>query len=490
MVQPYDPPPPDAQLLQKPKSPDATAGKLAALAFTPHQRLFLFAVLLLLQITLLCTIRPFPSSSPSLRRPPSSAAEECPSGKVYVYDLPTFFNKDLISRCDELSPWNSRCDALSNGGFGRSSASELAGVVPDALLPSWFATDQFAAELIYHNRMLSHRCRTSDPAAATAFYIPFYAGLAVGKHLWSSNSTSGERDLACLTLLRWIKSQKPWIRSNGWDHFIMLGRITWDFRRSHDGDWGGSFLYMPEMENVTRLLIERNPWDDKDIGVPYPTGFHPKSATEVKQWRDFVLSRNRTALFSFAGAARTGFKDDFRAILLNECERANGTCRSVDCSGGRCGNSSREAVSLFVDSTFCLQPRGDSFTRRSMFDCMVAGSIPVLFWRRSAYVQYEWFLPGGGERSSGEWSVFVDRRAVREGAVSVREVLEGIGEERVRRMRERVVEMIPRLVYGGAEDGIRGGVMDAVDVAVDGVLRRFRDRGKGASGNGSGGDQR
>ncbi|XP_019709213.3 xyloglucan galactosyltransferase XLT2-like [Elaeis guineensis] len=497
-----DSPPPEAQLLKKPKpfpsaivaasstldhSRMSTAAAVQPLHLPPRHLAGLVIAILALQLLLILSARSLPPPSLHLLQnhppiPPIStpaASGPCAAGLVYVYDLPPMFNKDVLAACADLNPWASRCTALSNGGFG-PPAADLAGVVPPHLLPSWYSTDQFAAELIFHHRMLAHRCRTRDPSAAAAFYVPFYAGLTVGRHLWSPNSTSGDRDRDrdCALLLRWIRDQPPWRRSNGWDHFITLGRITWDFRRSREGDWGGSFLYMPGMENVTRLLIERNPWDGKDVGIPYPTGFHPRTAAEVKEWQRFVLGRSRPTLFSFAGAARAGFKDDFRGLLLGECRRAGRKCRSVDCGGGRCGNRSAETVSLFLDSTFCLQPRGDSFTRRSMFDCMVAGAVPVLFWRRSAYVQYGWYLAG-----VEDWSVFIDRTEVRSGAVSVRGVLERIGEERAKKMREKVVELIPRLVYAAAEGGLGEGMEDALDVAVDGVLRGFRDR-KRRSGEG------
>ena len=135
-------------------------------------------------------------------------------------------------------------------------------------------------------------------------------------------------------------------------------------------------------------------------------------------------------------------------------------------------------LELFLDSRFCLQPRGDSFTRRSMFDCMVAGAVPVLFWRRTAYDQYRWYLPSG-RATTGEsaWSVFIDPQALRVGNVSVRDVLEGISERRARRMQERVVEMIPRLVYASpSSDGLGDGMEDALDVALGGVLERMRRR--------------
>jgi hypothetical protein len=107
---------------------------------------------------------------------------------------------------------------------------------------------------------------------------------------------------------------------------------------------------------------------------------------------------------------------------------------------------------------------------------MVAGAIPVLFWRRTAYDQYRWFLPAGQRGKEKEWSVFMDRRALSVGNVSVLDVLQGFSEQRVRRMRERVVEMIPRLVYGSSSHGLGDGMADAFEVALDGVVKRFRQR--------------
>lgn len=490
-------PPPETRLLKKlwsaiQLSSPYLSSKVSAfqsLLFTSCHRAHLIFTVLLLQLLLFLSTRSIPASFFTFRRPavavaappaPATAAP-CDSGFIYVYDIPPQFNKELITDCSVLYPWVSRCGALSNGGFG-PPAADLAGIVPDSLLSSWFSTDQFSAELIFHRRMLAHHCRTPNSSAASAFYLPLYAGLAVGKHLWTSNSTSGDRDRACADFLRWINSQSPWRKSGGRDHFITLGRITWDFRRSHDRDWGGSFLHMPGMANVTRLLIERNPWDERDVGIPYPVGFHPRSAAEVRAWQAFVMNRTRSTLVSFAGAARKHINGDFRGLLLSECGRAGGACRALDCGGGRCGNRSADTLRLFLDSAFCLQPRGDSYTRRSMFDCMVAGAIPVIFWRRSAYEQYSWYLPAEEEEEAGEWSVFIDRREVRSGAVSVRGVLEGIGEERIRRMREKVVGLIPKLVYAGAEGRLGEGMEDAVDVAVEGVLRRFQGKGYGRGG--------
>ncbi|KAL5727910.1 hypothetical protein ACHQM5_001052 [Ranunculus cassubicifolius] len=485
--------PESSQPLKKPKTLDCTSKNplhSVQFCFNSHPRTWLLILVVSLQIFLLYMVRSLPvsfhlraknnlnlnsSNSNNLVVEPHESHVEthvdgdivCKYGKFYVYDLPPMLNKDLVENCEDLNPWGSRCDALSNDGFGRR-ATGLHGVVPENLVSTWYWTDQFASEIIFHNRIKGHQCRTPDPESAQAFYIPFYAGLAVGKFLWSNFSAS-ERDFHCQTMIKWVQNQTYWERSNGWDHFIMLGRISWDFRRTKDEDWGSSLLYMPGMKNITRLLIERNPWDYFDVGVPYPTGFHPRSDSDVIEWQNFVRTRNRRSLFSFAGAKRGAIKDDFRGFLLEHCYNESDSCRVVDCGKSRCSNGSSLILETFLHSDFCLQPRGDSFTRRSIFDCMLAGSIPVFFWRRTAYYQYEWFLPA--ERES--YSVFIDRRDVKNGT-SVRSVLEKYSKEDIKKMREKVIEYIPKFVYAESMEGL-GTMRDAFDVAIDGVLRRFKE---------------
>ncbi|TXG70784.1 hypothetical protein EZV62_005719 [Acer yangbiense] len=447
-----------------------------------NPRSWLLLSILFIQIVLLLMLRSIPASVSISRggaaRQPSAEVsgtsialvkDQCESGRIYVYNMPKTFNEELVENCHVLSPWGSRCDMFSNDGFGRK-ATGLNGIVPVDLIPAWYWTDQFSSEIIFHNRILNHKCRTLEAESATAFYIPFYAGLAVGKYLWS-NSTAKERDWHCEKMIKWVRDQDHWKRSNGWDHFITMGRITWDFRRSNDDDWGSSCIHLPGMRNITRLLIERNPWDYFDVGVPYPTGFHPRSDSDVVQWQDFVRKRNRSTLFCFAGATRGTIRNDFRGLLLSHCRSEPDTCRVVNCAGSRCSNGTSAILETFLDSDFCLQPRGDSFTRRSIFDCMVAGSIPVLFWKRSAYYQYQWFLPG----DPNSYSVFVDRNEVKNGTKSIKQELEKYSREEVKKMREKVIDYIPKFLYAKPQEGLET-IKDAFDVAIDGVLDRFRQQ--------------
>ncbi|PSS30716.1 Xyloglucan galactosyltransferase [Actinidia chinensis var. chinensis] len=428
-------------------------------------------IVILLQFVLVAyfTRAPNVSSVPSRWNSQEFRPAGCESGTIYVYDLPAMFNIDLQHKCNDLDPWASKCKANLNGGFG-PPAKELAGIVPENILPAWYWTDHYWGEVVYHNRMLNYKCRTMEPESATAFYIPFYVGLAVGNYLWGNHSAK-ERDWHCEMMLKWVQEQKWWKRSNGADHMLMLGRLTWDFRRltDDDDDWGTKFLHMPAMQNVIRLSVERHVWDPLEVAVPYPTIFHPRTKSDVLEWQTFVRRRRRTSLFAFVGGRREKIKNDFRGLLQDQCTAAPDACRHVDCARKSCLDGTTAILEAFLDSDFCLQPRGDGFTRRSVFDCMMAGSIPVFFWRQTAYLQYEWFVP----TEPGRYSVFIHRDYVRNGT-SIRQVLEGYGREEVARMREKVVEYIPKFVYSDPSEG-SGNPRDAFEIAMNGVLRKFKD---------------
>ncbi|KAL1559433.1 xyloglucan galactosyltransferase XLT2-like [Salvia divinorum] len=429
---------------------------------------FLFSIaFFLIPILIISVARISPPSSPY-----TTAADECPLGRVYSYNLPSIFNHDLLLRnCSDLHPFNWQCGIFPNHGFGHP-ATELRRIMPENIRKSWFRTNQFALELLFHRRILRHRCRTRRPESATAFYIPFYAGLAVGKHLWTNDTV--ERDRLCDQMIRWLKTQKQWKKYNGSDHFTAIGRITWDFRRlaDPDGNWGSAFLNMPEMEHVTRFIIEKAPWDNRDVGVPYPTGFHPQTGQTLKSWQQYVREYNRSSLFTFVGAPRPNTGGDFRGLLLSYCSNETASCRAIDCAAANCASDYTVILESFLGSEFCLQPAGDSSTRRSVFDCMVAGSVPVFFWNTTAYDQYEWFLPGEPE----SYSVYVNHEEVRNRSYVIEQVLMRYSKEEIREKREKVIETIPKIIYGG-----RGLIdfKDAIDIALDGVLHRIKTEREG-----------
>lgn len=109
-------------------------------------------------------------------------------------------------------------------------------------------------------RMKRYRCLTSRPSKEMAFYIPFYAGFDMSRHVGDLNLT--ERDHAGIEIVEFLRSKPQWKKRHGRDHFMVMGRIYLDFLRERDSPktWGNKFLLLPEVKNMSSLVIEAQPW--------------------------------------------------------------------------------------------------------------------------------------------------------------------------------------------------------------------------------------
>ncbi|KAG2375679.1 hypothetical protein LR48_Vigan06g001800 [Vigna angularis] len=357
----------------------------------------------------------------------------CDGNGIYVYDLPSKFNKDLVGQCRDMVPWQDFCSYLSNEGLGEPIAK---------LGKGWYKTHQYSLELIFHSRVLRHPCRVSDETVAKLFYVPFYGGLDILR--WHFKNVSNDvKDSLSLELVNWLERQGPWKRNSGKDHVFVLGKISWDFRRSSESPWGTRLLELDKMQNPIKLLIERQPWHVNDIGIPHPTNFHPHSDNDIISWQLKIIRSNRKNLVSFAGAARANAEDNTRSALINQCTSlGDGKCHFMNCSSVKCGEA-ESVIELFVESEFCLQPPGDSPTRKSVFDSLISGCIPVLFDPFTAYYQYPWHLPHDHDK----YSVFMDKKELTQ--MNVVERLANISLRERENMRRYIVyELLPGLVYG------------------------------------------
>uniref|UniRef100_A0ACD5Y0K8 Uncharacterized protein n=1 Tax=Avena sativa TaxID=4498 RepID=A0ACD5Y0K8_AVESA len=426
------------------------------------------------------TVKASPPPPPQPRRartvspsppPPAAPRDRCAGRYIYIHDLPSRFNSDLIRDCRSLCDWTDMCKHLENGGMG-PRLTRTGGVLPST---GWYDTNQFTLEVIFHSRMRRYDCLTTDASRAAAIYVPYYAGLDVGRYLWGFSN--GLRDALAEDLVQWLRSSPAWSAHGGRDHFLVGGRITWDFRRQDGREWGSRLLLLPEAMNMTSLAIESSPWHGNDVGIPYPTYFHPSRAAEVASWQRAVRRSRRPWLFAFAGGTRGHGSDKnmdgsgvVRDAIIEQCKQSR-RCGLLQCGArGRRNDcyAPGNVMRLFKSAAFCLQPQGDSYTRKSAFDAMLAGCVPVFFHPGSAYVQYRWHLPADHRK----YSVFVPEDSVRNGTVRVEDVLRRISAREVATMREQLVRMIPRIVYRDPRAKAGHGLKDAVDVAVDGVIAR------------------
>ncbi|CAN6322476.1 unnamed protein product [Urochloa humidicola] len=394
----------------------------------------------------------------------------CRGRYVYIHDLPPRFNADIIRDCRKTEDhWADMCRFLSNAGLGRPLSDRVDGVIRSEA--GWYDTHQFALDAIFHNRMRQYECLTTDPAEASAVFVPFYAGFDFVRYHWGYDNAT--RDAASWDLAAWLMSRPEWDRMGGRDHFLVAGRTGWDFRRSNnvDPDWGTDLLVMPAGRNMSVLVLESAMLHGTDFPVPYPTYFHPRSDADVIRWQDRVRARRRTWLMAFVGAPRPDVPINIRVRdhVIAQCKAASsGACTMLGCAratGSTQCHTPGNIMRLFQRTVFCLQPPGDTCTRRSAFDSMVAGCIPVFFHQGSAYKQYRWHLPGDHHR----YSVYIPDADVRQRNVSIEAVLRAIPPETVERMREEVIRLIPRVLYADPRSKLET-LKDAVDIAVEGIL--------------------
>ncbi|KAJ4723093.1 putative Xyloglucan galactosyltransferase KATAMARI1 [Melia azedarach] len=388
----------------------------------------------------------------------------CLERYIYVHDLPSRFNEEVLKNCRLLNRKTDKfdmCMFIMNSGFG-PEVENSSGVLSNT---SWFNTNQFLLEVIFHNRMKNYECLTNDSSLASAVFVPFYTGLDLRRHLWSSKTSV--RDSSGADLLRWLAEKPEWKKMEGMDHFLVAGRIARDFRRQTDknSDWGSKFRFLPESQNISMLSIESSSWNN-DFAIPYPTYFHPRKHSEVLEWQDRMRRQKRQYLFSFAGAPRSKSKEgSIRGKIMDQCVASSSECKLLDCSDNTSDcNNPVNVMKVFQNSVFCLQPPGDSFTRRSIFDSILAGCIPVFFHPGSAYAQYTWHLP----RNHTKYSVYIPGRKLRERRFRINEILLGVSEEDEEAMREEVISLIPRIIYTNP----RSKLEDAFDLAVKGILDR------------------
>ncbi|KAJ4955289.1 hypothetical protein NE237_012072 [Protea cynaroides] len=389
--------------------------------------------------------------------------DPCEGRYIYVHDLPPQFNEDILKDCNSLSLWNNMCKFISNAGLGPPFENDEGGILNSGL----YATNQFTVEVIFHNRMKQYECLTQDSSMAAAIFVPFYAGLDITRHLWGFNVSV--RDASTLALMDWLVKRPEWKVMGGKDHFLVAGRITWDFRRSNnqDSQWGSKLLSLPAAKNMSILVIESSAWSFNDFAIPYPTYFHPAKDADVYEWQDRMRKLERPWLFSFAGAPRPGYPELIRGQIIEQCNNSK-LCKLLECSSKetKC-HSPSSVMKMFQSSMFCLQPPGDSFTRRSSFDSMLAGCIPVFFHPATAYTQYTWHLP----RNYSKYSVFIAEDDIRKMNVSIEERLLQISPEQVKIMREELISLMSRLTYADPRSKLET-LKDAFDVSVEGVINK------------------
>ncbi|XP_024374807.1 probable xyloglucan galactosyltransferase GT19 [Physcomitrium patens] len=388
------------------------------------------------------------------------SSDACYGRRVHMYDMPEVFNTKILEFCDgKLVHWIHFCNHYKNYGFG-----EIVNTTNSMFRDDWYGTDAYMLEVIIFERMRSYPCLADKPANADIFYIPFFAGLDALPYLYNDTRKMDKQGHEVISWLR-ANAAESWARYGGQDHFMIAGRTAFDFGIPTMDDWGTCLLDLEEMQNVTFMVLERRPWRSLEQAIPYPVGFHPSNAASLNSWIERVRKSARTHLFSFTGALRPTLS--IRRMLSNECENAATECSRLDCAKVSCSHNPVPIYESLLRANFCLQPRGDTATRRSTIDSIVSGCIPVLFHEDSAQKQYMWHFP----EDYRTFSVFIHEDCVTNGTCIVRDILKKIKPAEVIKMREKLISMIPNVLYRNPSD-VNFPYIDAFDLTIEGMVRK------------------
>jgi xyloglucan galactosyltransferase MUR3 len=415
------------------------------------------------------------------QKAPSISFNKCDPdiAPFYIYDLPDRLNKALLNNCTKLDPWLNKCPYIENDGLGQPLYKKS---IWHKTHLSWYNTYQFSADMIFHARAVNHPCRTYNLSDAFMFYIPFYPSLYAPSFFLEMNFT--RRDAMGVDLVDYLSSFPTFQRHGGHDHFLVSGIMVQDLVRKPAIRDAKSYrsnklLDLPKLSNVSVLIIERKQLHKykNHFGIPYPSYFHPRSKAEMISWQNEVRRSKRTHLFSFVGGARQKghISEIYRTAVIDQCKRSK-KCLLVFCKYWvSAWNAADEILGAMKKSRFCLQPPGDTATRRSVFDSILAGCVPVFFTELMAYSQYEWYIPENRE----DWSVFIRPEQL----FQIENLLSRIPEKEVQRMREAVIAMIPQVTYAYPSPSATQaeiGFHDAVDTALIELTKRVQRIKQGA----------
>lgn len=345
-----------------------------------------------------------------LLTPPINAIKQ----QLYVYDWP-----DLV---DQYANFTDRKDSHGveipqwrlHHGLGR--------VVDGSNLEH--KTSQFALHKIFFERVLLDPRRTLDAAKATSFFIPF----DIGMHTAFLESNGRMRRSNCPSAdsaIRRLNDSAAFRKNAGHDHIVVFS-LNQNMNYFMAAPKCQDFLRM--CWNCTKMSIDEylftakhRVFEMKNRGanwhaVPFPSDYHYSSRAVAEDMLPTALPSvasnaptvfkslaegssslvppweregDRPTIVSFTGSPRryNDIATAMRESLIKQCA-GHGT----SCVYGKYIHDIKAASQsqLARESVFCLQPPGDMPTRKSLFDAILSGCIPVLFHPLTARFMYEW----------------------------------------------------------------------------------------------------
>ncbi|CAC5411263.1 MUR3 [Mytilus coruscus] len=293
--------------------------------------------------------------------------------RFYIYDIPELLNKN-ITHCKFVQPF--MCVDFQDRGFG--SETFIDGFGEEI---SFRATSMFSIEMIIHNKLKTNRLRTYNPDEADLFYVPAYFGLL---ELCYKETTRKK-----FQVLRELFTNNVYF-SSGKPHISTLGLLyVW---MPPDVNLGAHFKKNGK-QMLTFLTLESVQIESMDplseIVIPYPSYGHFLHSMERTLYTNPLQSRN---IYILLPIGEQYYEHSKRRQLLTDVttytdlsydyfmkEHINMTFDRVHYITRECPQViTQHVIQWMQHSVFCLQPRGDTDSRKSFYDSLMSGCIPVM----------------------------------------------------------------------------------------------------------------
>jgi len=282
------------------------------------------------------------------------------SPRVYVYELPRRFrNGGSLPEC--------------------FSASCVFGGPPEKVfgVDIW-SSNQFDMPRMLYYRFMNSPSRTRNLEEADVFLIPAYSV----RPMFKETQCASDQDLYnTLFEMNPLLRQKEWAEAKGPRHLFVDAR----------GDEVCSYMWTvtPPWRLFHRVNVELNGMSPEGpegwtkgqpffwYQFPYPSVYHGSAALTPARLRKRGHARY---LWSFSGSGR-GLAAELRQTLMQQCNRCAGCAKLTDINevSNRVPSDYARVSTLKLQSTFCVEPPGDTITRKGLVDSMVLGCIPVVF---------------------------------------------------------------------------------------------------------------
>jgi len=286
-------------------------------------------------------------------------------------------------------------------------------------------------------------CSTKNPSEADLFMIPLLAQAKTASKMEEACGSIKGKEQELLKHLPHLTEE------NAKRHFIVMGK-SW-YHIKCDGMYGhptGLFAQMaridiePMVAGDFRDQIKADGYTPKQqMGnleklprhyvMPRPSDFHGENF----HWEP---TGPRKYLLSFIGSAAHGDTSVRSKISGHVCKAPSAKCMMFAVHGA----NRIDAHTIKAESTFCMEPIGDSLGRKSISDSYANGCIPVFFGKGTP-LSYDYLYSGWEDDAY----ILIDRVKFLKNEVDVVKHLESIPKERIVQMQAAIKENGHKLLY-------------------------------------------